>query len=786
MPTQKEIEPDTETFTVDAKLLQELGERLVGRPDIALAELIKNSFDADARDVVIAFDGDRIIVSDNGHGMSKADFIKRWMRIGTPEKADDHVSPNLHRSLTGSKGVGRLAAQLLARDLRLTSRALVDAASGPTDKGLRQAIEARIHWPNALKEKDLTDVKVELRIGQGEPKFPDGSLHGTTIVMSGLVADWGPNEFEGLARQIWALKPPFEVEKDDAHRFNVELITPRADIQQTFDRQMTALLDNANAIVRGRLLATDEAVPALAERFELTKPKAAEDEAGEIPADDAVEADSDDSPAISEALPTGPRRSALISVEVGIERQHFVVDIPSCQIDGFDFEIRIFDLVNRQPQGILVKVAREYLSDFGGVHIYDNGFRLPYYGPDTDWLRLELDHARRLSRSRLLPDFLQVRNAMQDLPSNKRVFGAVNISTSHEQRQARLNDRKPSDALAIQITRDRLAESVAFDQLTRTVRLGIDLYALARSRSRALRALNRPKNPRVATKQLTQAAAAIQAVREQIPPEAYATVQDALVDVSREFKQRAEEARVYASLLGSLATAGMTSLAYEHEISAQRGNLEELARRLKLIAAQNGDPDGQLSNISEELSRWGARSERIRRLFRPLLEEESRTTVGRYGARDVVEDVVETVSVLARTAKVDFTNIPPDLILPAGTFTAWSAVVQNVLTNAFRATIDSRPALVKVDGERNSSRSSLRFQDNGYGGVDIKRSARLFQPFERGDQRSRRAEALGLGGSGLGLTIVKMITDEMNCKIAFEDPDEGWSTSLRISWENDD
>ena len=43
------------TFTVDAELLRELGEKLVGKPYIALAELIKNSYDADATEVTIVF-----------------------------------------------------------------------------------------------------------------------------------------------------------------------------------------------------------------------------------------------------------------------------------------------------------------------------------------------------------------------------------------------------------------------------------------------------------------------------------------------------------------------------------------------------------------------------------------------------------------------------------------------------------------------------------------------------------------------------------------------------------
>ncbi len=73
-------------FTVDAALLRQLGERLVGRPHIALAELIKNSYDADATLVTLGFDGDSIEIEDNGHGMTFEEFRDGWMRIGTPAK----------------------------------------------------------------------------------------------------------------------------------------------------------------------------------------------------------------------------------------------------------------------------------------------------------------------------------------------------------------------------------------------------------------------------------------------------------------------------------------------------------------------------------------------------------------------------------------------------------------------------------------------------------------------------------------------------------------------------
>jgi hypothetical protein len=71
-------------FTVDAALLRELGERLVGQPHVALAELIKNSYDADAAAVEVRIEPGRIEVSDNGQGMTLSEFKRFWMRIGSP------------------------------------------------------------------------------------------------------------------------------------------------------------------------------------------------------------------------------------------------------------------------------------------------------------------------------------------------------------------------------------------------------------------------------------------------------------------------------------------------------------------------------------------------------------------------------------------------------------------------------------------------------------------------------------------------------------------------------
>ena len=76
VPARSQQKGEFFEFTVDAALLKELGERLVGKPHIALAELVKNAYDADARELRVTFvdaesAGGSLLLIDDGNGMSR-------------------------------------------------------------------------------------------------------------------------------------------------------------------------------------------------------------------------------------------------------------------------------------------------------------------------------------------------------------------------------------------------------------------------------------------------------------------------------------------------------------------------------------------------------------------------------------------------------------------------------------------------------------------------------------------------------------------------------------------
>ncbi len=225
MDESDEAEP-TLHFTVDAALLRELGERLVGRPHIALAELIKNAYDADATQVDITLRGGGVLsVTDNGHGMSLDDFRTRWMRVGTTVKhRQRHSPPRLRRSLTGSKGIGRLAVQLLARETVIESVALVNPPKS-TDGERQPAVRAEILWDEAVQSGDLTSVRVPPYTQPNGLVFAGDASHGTRVTLRQLTNEWNARQFEALAQEIWSLRPPYETLRDD---FSLNLVTESA------------------------------------------------------------------------------------------------------------------------------------------------------------------------------------------------------------------------------------------------------------------------------------------------------------------------------------------------------------------------------------------------------------------------------------------------------------------------------------------------------------------------------------------------------------------------------
>jgi len=96
----------------DPNTIEHLGVRMYSQIPTAIAELIANSYDADAKEVIIILidEGDKkIIVRDNGTGMTFDEINKYFLTIGRNRREEGQVKSSLGRITTGKKGLGKLA-----------------------------------------------------------------------------------------------------------------------------------------------------------------------------------------------------------------------------------------------------------------------------------------------------------------------------------------------------------------------------------------------------------------------------------------------------------------------------------------------------------------------------------------------------------------------------------------------------------------------------------------------------------------------------------------------------
>ena len=205
-------------FRVSAELKNILGRDLITSDNIAVLELVKNSYDAHATKVEITFGNDRIVIADNGKGMSRNDIINKWLFIAYSAKRDGTEDENyrskIRRDFAGAKGIGRLSCDRLARYLTINTIS--------EETGILETLT--VDWTkfeNRQTEK-IDTISVEHESSNGIFTFPDGMSHGTSLRFTGLRTDWGNDEIFSLRKSLEKMIAPLTGTDD----FQIEIIAP--------------------------------------------------------------------------------------------------------------------------------------------------------------------------------------------------------------------------------------------------------------------------------------------------------------------------------------------------------------------------------------------------------------------------------------------------------------------------------------------------------------------------------------------------------------------------------
>jgi signal transduction histidine kinase len=225
-------------FKPKAHILTLLGEELIKSPVMAIYELVKNSYDADAKKVEVYFrDVDdtsnaAIIIEDDGIGMTSEIVEDVWLEPGSDFRKPinkDGVreivkSPIYERIPMGEKGVGRFAVHKLSTRILLISRPLILSYNSDKTQIINKSladyeIELYINWSDFSQSKHLSDIPIKWKLRKDPDRFRFKETSGTYIHLSGLKETWTKGMARDLKGQTLAMLSP----KVDENKFKINL-----------------------------------------------------------------------------------------------------------------------------------------------------------------------------------------------------------------------------------------------------------------------------------------------------------------------------------------------------------------------------------------------------------------------------------------------------------------------------------------------------------------------------------------------------------------------------------
>lgn len=212
------------SFEVKSGMKNIIGRDLIIDDNIAIFELVKNSYDAHAKKVVIIFEDDKIIISDDGKGMSQKDLKQKWFAVAYSAKhdgtEDDDVKKDSHlnnlkskRFYAGAKGIGRFSCDRLGSDLVLTTSKINET----------EINQVNVDWSKfEIDEKEnFQNIKIPYQtLSTYKINFPNDSKHGTILEISKFSTKWDVSKIRNLKFSLEKLINPFS--KND--NFNIEII----------------------------------------------------------------------------------------------------------------------------------------------------------------------------------------------------------------------------------------------------------------------------------------------------------------------------------------------------------------------------------------------------------------------------------------------------------------------------------------------------------------------------------------------------------------------------------
>lgn len=734
IPTQ--LDQGSLSFHAEARLLQELGERLVAQPEVALVELIKNSYDADASNCIIGFSPDwkTLSVTDNGHGMTKDEFESRWMTIATSKKAEERVSRKYKRELTGQKGIGRFAVRFLGNTLQVVSIAFDES------RNCKTRLVADFDWYKIDENPSLVATSIPYKLY----KAGDEETIGTTLNVTGLRRGgdfaWNPQ----------------------------------------FRSSVLNIVSPISGLDRGR--------------FESKKQHGVMD-----PGFSASLPGNDEESSIDIAKYVLDNAWATLSVDLnkdelkyevrffGEQNPHtLILPCTSSISAGLHADIRYFPRRAGlfSGKGVDGRTAYTWVRNNSGVVVVDRGFRVkPYGDPDDDWLKLDRDSAAnsREWRSQIATENFPILarekndpalNPALNLPANHQLVGAVFVHSSNKKTDNE-EDIIPST------DREGFLRTEGFDHLNEILRAGIEFLArvdktrlLDEQEKMAREAARQVKEEYKAAIEYVQSVPTLSIAEKTRLVKDYSTLSQKIDDV----EDYDREARRKLEVMGSL---GVVAGFLTHEASRIVSTIQEAAEILKNLSRVHTELEPYLGKLTESYEALRSHLE-YTKLFVDATHNFKAVT---FKCAPQVRRVAEKFGKFAEERGVTVTiDIESDVTVPPMPVTVYSGILLNLYTNALKAVLakdsSSGPLEICFRAKSSATHHVVEVMDTGIG-IPKNLSARIWDPLFT--TTSRLNNPLG-SGMGLGLSLVKQLVEQARGKIELLPAPDAYTTCFRLTF----
>lgn len=453
-----------------ARLLSMLGDQLIKNETIALSELVKNAYDADANECNVRFvgfnlesyineDGASIVIEDDGNGMTYEVITKHFMNPATPVKSskrseEPRKSPK-GRIVQGEKGIGRFSMLKLGRVVTVLSKQI------DSDFVHKVVFDFEKYDDEFLTEIEKNDVqeifldeivvnyeKVHSKNFPGELFSKKGK--GTTIIIQNLKGKWDSakiNDFEkGLLRFN-----PFELDNDVIVKnkdFSVDtyINNEKRDYQSdelnklrdiVFHKALYRISGNYDENGKKLNLHYSEAGGVL-QNLEIYLTPGVAEQLNKFSVEKRATQD-------FQALPIFREDARKAPTQKRQKLHEFYKDNGTTECGNFEFYFYIFDFKANPKDPLGLPAAEKDIIRDHRVFLYRDGVRVqPYGAPDDDWLQIDRHRAEIRANEQF---------------SNDQLFGQIKITKAGNEK---LRDKTSREGI--------IEDSQAFMQLILLVR----------------------------------------------------------------------------------------------------------------------------------------------------------------------------------------------------------------------------------------------------------------------------------------------------------------------------